>query len=289
MTEIKYVRGSNGDHIVDLQYRLVSEGFELPRFGADGDLGEEVVVAIESWATDVGIFRPDIVGHLADQDLDYLAKLFILYNENNKKIVHDLRLIRLKPERKHVKGLRQWKDIDSIVLHQTGCIFQGSPFSVWNSVPIHVAVPRRGEGLGKFVKVNDLQAVLWHAQGFNKNSIGIEIEGNFCGIAGDLRTHWKKGGGPHELLAEQVAAARAAVRWITKCAEASGSRISYIYAHRQSSGDRIADPGQAIWTHVGRWAIDQLGLFSGGVNYHIGNGAPIPDAWTDVKNGIGYW
>lgn len=292
MTEIRYVRGSSGDHVVDLQRRLLSEGLPLPRFGADGDIGEEVVVALEAWALSVGVLVSD-VGHLADDDLDYLAKLFILYNENNKKVVDNERLVRLdmKFGGKLVKGLRQWKDIDSIVLHQTGCVlrYPAGSCSIWHTIPIHVAVPRSDNELGKFIKVNDLQALLWHAQGFNKRSIGIEIEGNFCGLTDDPRTHWKKGGGPHTLLVEQVRAARAAVEWIVKCAEASGANINYIFAHRQSSGDRIADPGQSIWRDVGCWAIDNLGLNSGGQHFSIGNGAPLPDEWTGVDNGIGYW
>lgn len=284
---IKYARGEKGEHVRDLQRRLQSEGFPLPRFGVDGDLGEEVVSAVESWALSSGCHEP-----VGDYDLGYLVKLFLLYSENNKRVVSNDRLVRLDPNfgGRHVKGLRQWSSIDSIVLHQTGCVFKLSlSCAIWHSVPIHVAVPRSENELGKFIKVNNLQALLWHAQGFNKRSIGIEIEGNFCGLTGDARTHWKKGGGPHQLMVGQVKAAKAAVRWIIECAEVSGANIKYIFAHRQSSRNRIADPGQEIWESVGRWAIEELGLSDGGKNFSVGRGYVLPDEWTGIDNKVGYY
>lgn len=290
-----YKRGAKGEYIVDLQRRLIAAGYALPRFGADGDFGEEVVHALMSWGIHFGALHRDHSTDPTDFELQQLATMFLLHDENSKIRIDNDRLVRLDPKfgGKHVRGKRHFAQIDSIVLHQTGCVFKypSGSCAIWHNVPIHVGVPRSRNELGKFIKVNELQDLLWHAQGLSRRSIGIEIEGNFPGLAGNRKTWWSKGGGPHKLLPEQVEAARAAIDWIIESVNAASPEpIKYIFAHRQASINRIADPGEEIWKTVGLWAIEKYNLWTGDTKtWSTGNGYSLPDEWTGEENGVGYY
>ena len=39
-------KGARGELVIELQEKLLSLGYELPKFGADGDLGSETVSAV---------------------------------------------------------------------------------------------------------------------------------------------------------------------------------------------------------------------------------------------------
>jgi len=42
-------RGSQGELVIELQEKLLSLGYELPKFGADGDFGSETVSLSRNW------------------------------------------------------------------------------------------------------------------------------------------------------------------------------------------------------------------------------------------------
>jgi hypothetical protein len=61
-------------------------------------------------------------------------------------------------------------------------------------------------------------------------------------------------------------------------------KLTHVLAHRQSSATRENDPGPDIWSQVGQWAVDTLGLKDGGPGFKIGSGNPIPEAWRKWKS-----
>jgi hypothetical protein len=128
---------------------------------------------------------------------------------------------------------------------------------------------------------------MFHANWLNRDTVGIEIDGNFYGVEGKKRTHWQKGGGPHRLTPDQIVAARRACEWICNEVRKRRGQITHIYAHRQSSQNREADPGSAIWQAVGLWAQQSLGLANEPL-YTRGSGLPIPESW-DSRSTVNYF
>ena len=49
--------GDRGVEVRDLQLKLVALGYHLPRFGADGDLGDETLAAISAFRVDQGLMQ----------------------------------------------------------------------------------------------------------------------------------------------------------------------------------------------------------------------------------------
>jgi hypothetical protein len=213
---------------------------------------------------------------------------------------------------RHRRGPRDWKSIDAIVLHQTACRM-GLPARCWAGVPAHIGIPSSA-AIPTVLLLSPLNQLLWHANSFNKRSIGIEVSGNHSGIlnvdgerydgdnekfvcAGLLkrdqwlaeRTYWKPGRGPDRLDNNMVNAGRAAITHIIETVEEHGGHIKYVFAHRQSSKDRVADPGQEIWTELGLWAMEEHGLSDGGDKFVSGKGYPLPDVWTGEKRGVTYF
>lgn len=194
-------------------------------------------------------------------------------------MIIDLRLdrspapVRGKNKIKTVKGapvIRRPEDIDSIVIHQTACDFKarkGQPrYLRALDVACHALVFKTGETV--------LAApFLWHvnhANGFNPGSLGIEVEGHYPGIQG-------RGPGEDSFSPEHRIAFRECIRALVFQAEKEGIHIRYVFAHRQSSSTRRADPGFEIWGETIAIAQD-LGLRTSPGSY-LGGGRPIPEQW----------
>lgn len=172
-------------------------------------------------------------------------------------------------------SLRDWGQVKGIVLHQTACRV-GTKVPRWYSVTCHVGLPSDG----KVIYNNDLRRKMWHGNGFNRDTVGFEIDGNYQGIDGWDATRWKPGGGPAHLTKEQLQAAKDAVAWVVAEVAANGGKVTHIWAHRQSSNQRQSDPGSEIWTGVGLWAQRELGLLNNpGVT--LGTGMALPVEWDE--------
>lgn len=117
-----------------------------------------------------------------------------------------------------------------------------------------------------------LRTYLHHANGLNASTIGLECEGSYAGLG--------------KLVPQPVIdAGREALAWLVDNAPLEGITLRYIYAHRQSSATRRADPGLAIWRDVAvEYAIKELGLVSQ-PGYTWGNGRKIPKEWD--PDGVG--
>jgi len=189
----------------------------------------------------------------------------------------------IHPHPKLYKCQRDPSRIDSIVIHQTGCAMPTNP-TKWARLNAHIGITREGI----VILANDFTDWIWHAQGLSRNSIGVEIEGNFCGIQDNLKTLWKGGGGPHNLTAEQLAALPVLISLLDQESDRLKFSIDHIFAHRQSKDMRTADPGSEIWGVFGLPLQDRFNADDGGAKFHTGTGRPIPREW-DSRRTTKYW
>ena len=158
--------------------------------------------------------------------------------------------------------------IEAVVLHQTG-FSRGLDPSRYLKVTAHFVVLEDGHVL----QLHPLAAKLWASDSFNNRSVAVEFVGNFKSAAGKW---WKpEKYGMHEPTPAQIDAGRKLLMMLRR------NGIKYVYAHRQSAGDRGNDPGPEIWQGVGEWGVRRLGLSDGGPGYIEGSGAPIPSTWRE--------
>lgn len=167
--------------------------------------------------------------------------------------------------------------IDSIVLHQTGCEMPQKPEG-WGNCNAHYGITQEGIP----IRVNPIDMMIWHAQRLSRRSIGIEIEGNYPGLAHSPNTLWAGGGGPHTLGDNMVRAAFTILEDI--CLQVN---ITHVYGHRQSSKNRRADPGEAIWRQIGIPFRETLGCSPDDLVQRFGDKSrEIPAGWDDNAAGM---
>jgi hypothetical protein len=205
---------------------------------------------------------------------------------------HDLKDMPRTKERGEAKGVRDWKKITGITLHQTACQFGTNPKRLLN-VPVHGATLTDGS----IVLLHPPTDYMHHAGALNRTDIGIELSCNVPGVVGEAKTFWLPKKYKHlkdeERLAKtslptekQIEATKKLVKHYVDEVAINGGEIKYIHAHRQSSKSRIGDPGEQIWKAVGEWAVKELGL-----DPHYGwtkGGTALPDVWTGKPNGVRY-
>jgi len=183
---------------------------------------------------------------------------------------------------------RPWSKVTGVCLHQTACVL-GERDERWDSVGAHVGITASG----KIEWLHGFDRVVAAANGFNAQTVSIEVDGRFEGVEGDPSTLWDDPSTPVREAATtftpaQVAAVKDAVRWIVAEVAAHGGQVKVLVAHRQSSGQRRSDPGSAIWRRAALPLIAELGLHDGGHGFKIDDGYPIPEAWDPSRVGIRY-
>jgi hypothetical protein len=301
--------GDRGEHVRRLQLALEREGFDLPRYGADGDFGEETKRALLSFAVVRGLaWRsaepvPEALldalgcGEVPDEP-PAPARVDVSALDLGGVELFDLRGEQSNPHPKSKRGhdgatiVRSPASIDAIVLHQTATDFspprgQSGPLALARrslGVACHAMAFRDG-----FVTLP--AEPLWylhHADRLNARSLGLEVEGNYPGLVGRKVAQGK----PTELTEQTIEAARAGVKLLVEVARAVGCPVRYIFAHRQTDSWRTADPGEALWRAVVLdYAVPVLGLEtrpSDWFAHHKGktrNGKPIPAQWDPA--GVG--
>jgi hypothetical protein len=284
-------KGDKGEQVEKLQRALIALGFPLPRWGADGDYGTETATAMSLFlrehGRDVTDDDPDLI---TDRELDLVYALLAAKQQGGAThpvaddMFHD---IRSSASQKHVFGRRPWMTIKGITLHQTACLL-GEKAARWGTVGAHVGVTREG----RVIWMHDFDQLVVHANGFNKSTIGIEMDGMYAGVEGEDRTFWRRANEPDRQpqtpTPALVEAAKAAVRWIRNEVARNGGRIELLLAHRQASRDRQSDPGSALWQKVAMPLHDELGLSDGGAGYRIGDGYAIPEPWDSSRTGVRY-
>ena len=190
------------------------------------------------------------------------------------------------PKHRIVKGkvlARKPNGIDGIVIHQTAVNFGFSPLALKQAGgnkelaehrrALNVAAHVTAFSTGKAVVANPLLWYVYNANEFNKRILGLEIEGSYPGL---LKSATKSSS---SFDGEIVEAAKAGLAYLVTEGRKLGMPIKWIWAHRQSSVDRRADPGEEIWRKlVLAYAVPVLGLQTD-PHYTIGDGRPVPKDW----------
>lgn len=286
-------RHDHGDEVRKLQQALVQLGYDLPRWGVDGDLGTETVDALARFLREHGMAVEDDASVVSDAELALVQRVLDatvnapLGPRLDRGRFHDLRTIAAQ---KQVGDRRPWTQITGVTLHQTACLLGEQP-QRWATVVAHMGVTRGGQVMW----MHDFEKIVWHGNGFNASTIGIEMDGEYAGIEGNDRTFWRPRDEPDRKpqtpTDELVNAAIATVMWICEEVKRHGGRIAHLYAHRQSSNQRDADPGSVLWQRVAMALLEkrELELDDGGPGYTVGNGLPIPVEWDPSRTGFKYW
>ena len=190
---------------------------------------------------------------------------------------------------------RKPSQVDTIMLHQTACTFgKRSDQLTRHHRALGVACHNLAFADGVMVRANPLSWYVYHGNGFNSRSLGVEAEGSFPGLMDDpdtprredLATHWGDDGKMTEVTDLLVETTCLAISDLVKRALIWGAEIRYIVAHRQGSANRRSDPGEGLWKRVVLdWAVPELGLETR-PDWVKGSGYPVPKAW-DSQAGVG--
>jgi len=181
-----------------------------------------------------------------------------------------------KSEKSHRKGNRDPKTVYALVLHQMACCAaRKDPLKSYLKTKAHFAILRDGT----ILQLHPISALIWASNGFNARSVSVEFAGNFPNTQGKWWVSSTYNAGRDRPTQAQFEAGRYLIRYLKQ-----SMGLTHVLAHRQSSGTRENDPGPDIWSQVGQWAVDNLGLKDGGPGFKIGSGNPIPDAWRKWKS-----
>jgi hypothetical protein len=273
-------RGDKGPAITELQQRLLALGYPLPRWGADGDLGNETLKAVTLFLAD------HAAGHVDDDpevvDDGELALVQQVYAATGQAIqLPGLNFFDLRKEsdRRNIIGRRAWQEILGITLHQCAVDFGHEKPERWDTLAAHVGISLEGN----VNWVHDFEHIVPHGNELNKPTVGIEFEGAFPGIVA-LR-------GPGRMQSPtpaQVKAGHEAIPWIVAVCAAHGSKLTRLNAHRQTAATRRGDPGEELWKLVALPMLGKLALSDGGPQFKIDNGRVIPEAWNPAYIGNPY-
>jgi len=272
-------RNDQGPDVLTLQRQLIALGYVLPRWGADGHLGDETLAAVEAFEQEHGLATIDN-DEVADATRAVVAEMFATV----PSVMRPAGMVDCTADHDGSARIRKrsWTEITGITLHQTACDL-GEGHVRWHRIPVQVGVTRGG----RILLLNPIQYLTHHGNGLNGSTVGIECEGRYEGIEGRAATFWKAPGHPELWTPEQptaalITAAREAVRWICAEVHRNGGCVSSIYAHRQASAKRQSDPGSRIWRDVAGWAVKELGL-QAAWQFTVGSGLKLPSDWDPAS------
>jgi hypothetical protein len=176
--------------------------------------------------------------------------------------------------------------IKGIGIHQTACVFgpMADPEKRYRralNVPSHALSFRDGV----FATAFPLEWYMYHGNELNAFTLGLEIEGHYPGRPDDPSTPSREdiqstwGGKPTPFDDLAIETARAALKYLVETGRNRNMPIEYVWAHRQSNGQKPSDPGYEIWKHVVlEYGCTQLGLKTEpGRAWR--DGKAIPGAW----------
>lgn len=281
-------RGTEGPAVRTLQEQLLALGYHLPRWGADSNLGDETLAAVEAFKRDRHIGTPsdDLPNAVSGAVIDAVDAAYRTMTAASPGTPVIVDLTNAHPGSQRIRR-RAWSQVTGITLHQTATLL-GEKRERWFNIPVQFGVTRGGQVL----ILNGCDWVTYHGNGLNGSDVGIEIDGYFEGVEGKRSTFWRPPEDPNRVPLQptpvQIEAVRLAVKWICEEVARHGGSIKHVHAHRQASDQRESDPGSRIWKDVGLWAQQTLGLTDGGRGFVVGSGLPIPEEWDPSRQGIHY-
>jgi hypothetical protein len=300
--------GDRGKHVRALQLSLIKAGYELPKFGADGHFGDETWESLQDFAMDHEfVWAPElkdtaVAAMMAQMDespasVDAVAAVpsYDLRQEPIPSSVYRKFRMRAGQVVKRVP-----KVVDGITIHQTGVLYSVNDRQIARANgDERLAFAHRAKKIaahavsfdGFFTKTYPLEWYVYHGNGLNRKTLGLEIDGLYPGLLDKpetvelehLTSIWK--GTATDLTDTRVRTARAALRYLVEEGRKLGMPIRYIYAHRQASATRRSDPGEELWRKVvTEYAVAVLGLETRPA-FTTGTGSVIPDDWD--AEGVG--
>ncbi len=136
---------------------------------------------------------------------------------------------------------------------------------------------------GRIVQLHPFSRMIWHGNCLSPRSVAVEFEGNFPDIKGRWWVDKKSKVQNRDMpTPAQFEAGRFLASYLKLVLG-----TTHIMAHRQSSSSRTNDPGPAIWSNVGEWAIQNLGMTDGGASFKCGTGNPILPEWRSWSGTTG--
>lgn len=314
---MSYRAGHSGEGVKVLQQRLISLGYALPRWGADGVYGAETDEALTRFARDHGRWkRPGVANDALLEVVDAVYEA-TPQESSSYRAAYDYTSVVDYTARSSGTARRRrrpWSQITGITLHQTAtCFLTARDRRQISAADLNRAMDRvRGIAVhgvvlrcGVSVYLHEPNWLVWQAQRvFNDTDIGIEIDGWFAGVEGRDSTFWRPASRPaRQPMGESPAQTEAALTLIDFFVELvarHGGEIKHIHAHRQTSASRRSDPGELIWRSIAIPAMEKHGLDFGfrdipGPDFFVpgkalrrgnlwtgrGPGRPIPVEWDD--------
>jgi N-acetylmuramoyl-L-alanine amidase len=299
-----------GKAVRDMQLALMGQGYELPKYGADGHLGNETMAALKAFMTNSNIGWPAVSGDEVPQEA--LAALVI--NGMDPEVLPvpdqelgDVKLYDLRGEpwsernQKKFKRsggmavVRDPKMVTGITVHQTAVKYGVKDYQIHAAGgDAELALARRSLKVachvmafhdGFIAAPNPLAWYVYHGNGFNAYELGIEIDGNYPGVIGGKVWNSNRGGRPTQVTVPLVRAAQAGIEFLVREGRKLGMPIEHIHAHRQSSATRRSDPGEELWKRVVlEYAVQVLGLIPHQAEV-LKDGRPVPIEWDTT--GVG--
>tara|TARA_R100001510_G_C7652756_1_gene210689 strand:- start:2163 stop:2801 length:639 start_codon:yes stop_codon:yes gene_type:complete len=189
-----------------------------------------------------------------------------------------------EPKEKYLKYKNKIARIDTLCLHQMACKDSDNQgWKRWKKLAAHWVITE-GEN-AKAYWLHDFSRRLPTSHGYNRRSIGFEIEGYFAGVGVDPKTFWKPKSSkrvPMVPTRRQLDAAIAACEASIYYVNTNGGEIKFISAHRQSYGTKRSDPGSLLWEGIA------VPLFRKYKNLQIApvldTGKQIPEAWDSTAS-----
>jgi hypothetical protein len=284
--------GDKGEQVKQVQQTLIASGYPLPKYGADGQLGDETWNALRAYAKDHKLtWTPPVPQGVIDaltvqERVDVYNLTSMQTNppadQSKFKIGSNGKVVARAPATVHGVMLHQtdvWYGVSQAQIDAAGGDKHLALHKRSLNVACHlIAFDGQGASLdcGHAAWPNPLEWYVNQANTANDVSIGVECEGKYPGLVSPGCTM------PTERL---IQAARNAVKFVVDQGRAQGMVVEYIWAHRQSSAARRSDPGEALWKEVVLgYAVPVLGLKTETARTW-GDGKPIPVEWD--PNGVG--
>lgn len=297
--------GDSGISVKKIQEALIAKGYQLNVFGADGHLGDETWSALQQfaedhklkWAPSVG---KDITSAVGRSKKDSSVAMFPALPETCYDLAKIINLTAIQPDPPPpVRGKMKWKVghdgrvvkrnpeiVTGIALHQTDADlgvgrarlkrYAGDHTRARRERALEVACHMYAFNEGEAVHTCPFEWYVWQANGLNRTTLGLEVEGEFPGLIKD---------GERLASVELIDAACLALTYMVEKGRAQGMPIEHIYAHRQASDQRRRDPGEELWRRVVLgYAVPVLNL-TPRQEFTVSGGASIPVEWD--SDGVG--
>lgn len=288
-----------GPAVRAFQDKLIRLGGALPRWGADGDIGQETLSALGAVMRMHGRGEDADPMVVSDAEIEFIDER-IQALQADHGVAPPAQLIdrRQLASREKDYGPRAITQVRGVTLHQTACILSASKDPArCDNVGAHFVIMRPGGYYkdGDVLWLHDETRLVIHGHGWNNQCWGIEVDGLFAGVEGDPRTVWDD---PDTSFKDQAVSLTDAqresclqlIRWRYHEIRRMGGKMITICAHRQASKDRRNDPGSRVWKDIALPLKDELGLGDGGPGFVLptGGGYPIPESWDPSRVGIKY-